>query len=648
MQKINYTFIKLFFNSIFLFFFSSLFVLALSQNLYANESYLTKNFDVNIDISEDRIYTVNEDITVYYNDQSHGIFRYIPKNGTQARYIFNELDQREYTAFIRNPLVDDHPYVFSKNSSDIYYFQIGDPKVKVDGLHTYNISYDYLLSDDGIELFDDVYINIIPHEWASTIENAQISVHLPKPFNTNEVELISGRKNSVNTNKAQYTVEGNTIKISLIEPLGMYEGVSLRVLLPQGYFTQRAFSITTWEYVVILTSLFLVFLIYILYVKFARIRKFPEPISYYPPNDMNPAEISYLINNRISLQDFSSMLLYFANKDLISLDIDDKKNTYITKLKDLPENSKKHEKVFFDGLFEHGNTLCINEIPKEYYALLNLGIKALKEQYKEIKAKVYHKGRVLLLFVFLSMSMIPYLLLNFGDYTVYEDAFIFTFLSFFAPFFLFLLKLRGKKSRSKKKKIIEKIVLTFFLLLFTGIPFFIATTNYATFITPFFAIFSSFTILYLAPAKDKPTAFGEKILGEILGFKKFIEVSEIEKLNLLVEENPSYCYDILPYAYIFHLSSTWLDKLQLVKIPLHISDNDRFNTYDHQGFRDIGRVTASLATEAGIEGLIAHTQREAAAAARNSTNNGGGSGGSGGSSGGTSGGGAGGGGGGNW
>ena len=55
---------------------------------------------------------------------------------------------------------------------------------------------------------------------------------------------------------------------------------------------------------------------------------------------------------------------------------------------------------------------------------------------------------------------------------------------------------------------------------------------------------------------------GNKKLGEILGFKKFIEVAEKNRLKKLLEENPSYCYDVLPYAYVLDVSEEWISKFE--------------------------------------------------------------------------------------
>lgn len=64
----------------------------------------------------------------------------------------------------------------------------------------------------------------------------------------------------------------------------------------------------------------------------------------------------------------------------------------------------------------------------------------------------------------------------------------------------------------------------------------------------------------------KRTSFGLEILGKIRGFKRFLKVVEKQKLEVLVMENPTYFYDILPYAYVLGLSDKWIKKFETITL----------------------------------------------------------------------------------
>ncbi len=51
-----------------------------------------------------------------------------------------------------------------------------------------------------------------------------------------------------------------------------------------------------------------------------------------------------------------------------------------------------------------------------------------------------------------------------------------------------------------------------------------------------------------------------------MGFKKFLETAEKEKLEMLVEENPEYYYDILPYAYVLGVSDKWTKNFESIAL----------------------------------------------------------------------------------
>ena len=80
----------------------------------------------------------------------------------------------------------------------------------------------------------------------------------------------------------------------------------------------------------------------------------------------------------------------------------------------------------------------------------------------------------------------------------------------------------------------------------------------------------------------KKSKLGQKIMAELLGLKKFIEVAEKHRLESLVEENPNYFYDILPYAYILGVSEKWINKLeQIIPVSSEWYRGNRFRKFSN-------------------------------------------------------------------
>ena len=73
-------------------------------------------------------------------------------------------------------------------------------------------------------------------------------------------------------------------------------------------------------------------------------------------------------------------------------------------------------------------------------------------------------------------------------------------------------------------------------------------------------------IYVLSGAMEKRTTYGHDILEKMMGLKEFIETAEMDKLKTLSEENPSYFYNILPYAMVLGLDKKWAKKFEAITL----------------------------------------------------------------------------------
>ena len=56
---------------------------------------------------------------------------------------------------------------------------------------------------------------------------------------------------------------------------------------------------------------------------------------------------------------------------------------------------------------------------------------------------------------------------------------------------------------------------------------------------------------------SKRTPYGDKMVERVLGLREFIKSAEKDRIETLFEENPSYFYDVLPYALVLGVSNIW-------------------------------------------------------------------------------------------
>ncbi|MBQ8475903.1 DUF2207 domain-containing protein, partial [bacterium] len=106
-----------------------------------------------------------------------------------------------------------------------------------------------------------------------------------------------------------------------------------------------------------------------------------------------------------------------------------------------------------------------------------------------------------------------------------------------------------------------------FALLYGGVPLLSVLTmnqaalerNFGTFLYCIAGLIIIGICLYQLPKRNKQ---GIKMLGHILGFKKFLETAEAHKIQELVKINPEYCFNVLPYAYVLGVSDAWIKKFE--------------------------------------------------------------------------------------
>jgi uncharacterized membrane protein len=51
-------------------------------------------------------------------------------------------------------------------------------------------------------------------------------------------------------------------------------------------------------------------------------------------------------------------------------------------------------------------------------------------------------------------------------------------------------------------------------------------------------------------------------MGKLLGFRRFLTTAEKARIERLLEEKPSYFYDILPYAQVLRVTRIWSEKFK--------------------------------------------------------------------------------------
>ena len=84
------------------------------------------------------------------------------------------------------------------------------------------------------------------------------------------------------------------------------------------------------------------------------------------------------------------------------------------------------------------------------------------------------------------------------------------------------------------------------------------------YIISFVAIFvTGFVSIFM----NQKTDYGQIISAKVMGFRNYLMTAEKNQLDVLVEENPNYFYDILPYTYVLNISDKWISIFGKHNVP---------------------------------------------------------------------------------
>ena len=552
------------------------------SDIYTEKEYVIDSYDVNIVVNENNTFDITENITAYFNIPKHGIYRKIPYKNT-----INRLDGSTSTNRVRiTKLKVDNEFTTSKSNGN-YEIKIGSLSETITGTQKYVISYNYNIGKDPLKDKDEFYFNIIGTEWDTAIGNITFTITMPKNFDACKLGFSSGNYGSVSNDYIDYTVDGNVIKGSYNGILDEKEGLTVRLELPEGYFVKNGLETSTFDIYYILPFVFLLISIAMWY-KYGRDEKPVETIEFYPPNDLNSLEIGFIYNGIAKNKDVTSLLIYLANLGYISIieteekSIFSKKNSFkLQKLKDYDGNNV-NEKLFLDNLFtkkaskkrwatknteDNGNLIEVTEkdLYDNFYRTVNQILNNMNS--KENKSKIFELNSINKNFILNLFIIITFFIITFIPFIYDPNIKMYLLLGAYGEFCIYFAVKEILNSKNKEGQV--SIVKGLFLLTFAFpiIPVISELLNEPRYLCGYiYGILVVIGILYIIKIIPKRTAYGNEMLGKIMGFKTFLETAEKNQLEAKVMENPNYFYDILPYTYVLGVSEKWIKKFETIRM----------------------------------------------------------------------------------
>lgn len=486
--------------------------------------YTIEDYKIDMVVNEDNSFDITETITANFNKAKHGIFRKIPIRNSVKRADGTKSDNK---AKISKISVNDK---YTTSTEDGYKeIKIGDKDKTVRGKRTYTIKYNYNIGRDPLKDVDELYFNLIGTEWDTTIKNVDFKITMPKEFDSSLLGMSRGKYGSGDSTNITYEVSGNVIEGKIDKALSKGEALTIRLTLPEGYFSAKS-NFDILPIGIMIFSIGCVVGTYLLWRKYGKDDKVVETVEFYPPDGYNSAEVGFLYKGMADNKAIISLLVYLADKGYLKIEETDEKGMFsknkgykITKVKDYDGNNEA-ERVFFNGLFKKKDTVTHKDLYNKFYTTID-----------SVRSKIQSKANM---------------------YKIFEEV-----------------------SSKKTIWVILMIVAIIAAMIIKPIIEYGPIGGTLTAVMYMVCIASIIALIVFACIMKKRTDYGNEMLGKIRGFKKFLENAEKGKLESLVEENPKYFYNILPYTYALGVSEKWMKQFESMAIeePDWYVGNGAFN-----------------------------------------------------------------------
>lgn len=514
----------------------------------AEEGYIIDEYNIDIVVNKNNSFDITERIYVDFLEKRHGIIRTLP--------LMNEVVREDGTISKNKAKLSDvssnMKYETTKYKNN-YEIKIGSQDEYLSGTAEIVIKYNYAIGNDPVKGKDEVYYNIIGTDWGVPIETVNFRIQFPD----NKIEDIGfsyGFYGETQYNDVKWEYEDSkTITGKLETELLPGQALTIRATLPDGYFS-KSLDIKS---LICITALLLIG-IWSVAIFIKDEHKLVDTVEFYPPENMNGLDCKALLSLSLSKEDAAVMSLLFtlANKGYI--EIEDKKIGYIIrKLKEY-DGYNDEEEMFMKGLFVGDEKEITSEDIRNYFYPTIKGIVAVKiEKLKKCFKKINYK--VIIYAIFLCLVWI---LFSVGCTLQINYPLIVVILLFHVIIYFI----------NKNNEGIWMIIgdLLIYSVLFIMVCIGMVNNLYPVTTTIIIAVISLILILMIIYFSSKLNRLTNKhfdLRGRIKGFKNFLVTAKKDELETLVEGNPNYFYDILPYTMALGVSHVWVSKFKEIGRP---------------------------------------------------------------------------------
>jgi len=528
----------------------------------ASHAEIIRSFDAEIRLQKDTSLDVTETIVMdFQNADRHGIYRTIPVR--YSRY------QGNYTVHLKVLSVDDGQgrkwkYQTSRMGRDLN-IKIGDPDRTISGVHTYRVRYQVRRAVNFFKGAPEVYWNATGDQWRFPIERATARFYPPPGVSIAQTKNTSFQGPPGSTVAANTQVGTDSITFSTLN-LQPGNGLTIVVGLPKDAVVKpTAFQNFMWVFAdwwpAFLLPLLALGGLMLLYLQGGRDIEGGQAIAveWSPPTELTPAEVGTLVDEHCDMADIVSTLVDLAARGYLVIQetestkflfLSSTDYTFIKRNDGPPVNVLlPYEQTFLNGIFGYSDRATLSSLKNKFYTHL-----------PAIKSGIYQSLLEKHLFVSNPEST------------------------------------RGMYYGTGIVVAIIGVVLFFVGQAAWGIGL----------------LLSGLLCLAFARAMPSKTATGSRLLRQCLGFQRFVELAEKDRIKVLADKDPTIFGRMLPYAMVLGVADQWADAFKdLMSEPpdwyvgphtgAHFSSSAFVNDLGH-GMNSMGNTMSSAPSSSGGSG----------------------------------------------
>ena len=533
----------------------------------AKEAFDIIYHNVDITVNEDGTFNVVEEMQVHFNARRHGIYVNIP-----SEYHMNwEVDGEEVCKYYKFPVTNVR--VLSGHEREIGHYdsftriKFGSADRYAKTTETYKWSYTINTRDLDLGGVQMVFMNIITNGWDTTTDATTFNLYLPKNFDASKIytstphgEMLQGAGELDGVN---ITVSGNRITGTCSTQIQSNEGITIQVLLDEGYFDFP--DINHYGIIGLIAGLLFTLIVSVIHALYGRDKEVIQTVEFHVPGGMTSAEVGTVIDEEVNDRDVISLLLDWGRRGIITIH-ETQKDLILEKRSELEDSARNYERTMYNRLFNNRNKVALSKLKYKFYSTMNQVKNQINRYYNDKTRQLSTNVSIALQLILAAFSFLPVSLLTaLSYYFYYRDGLVvvlvvvqIVLLDILMYLLIYLHKIRFMVEAWKwwQKMLCQlgvfilfaiPVAIMFVVVLKTGVR-----VSQALVVTGVQIALMMF-IMFMRRRTD----YGNEELGRILGLREFIRTADEDRLKALVEENPYYFYDILPYAYALGLTEIW-------------------------------------------------------------------------------------------